>query len=358
MGNSSSSSSNIVNNTTTNNETNYNNIQKSTTNVAVESIMTAAANCSASIDQNQNTTLGNLVARGKGSKIGISQNQSANLNFSCVQISKMENKIQTDMVNKIMQELENNFSAEAKAQMKAAAEAKQANGALSTAIASSSSSNSNVTNNTTTNNVLNTNIQNIVTNNVSQNMKTSNLQECISNLVQNQNMNAGNLSALEGGEINLSQDQVATSVAECKQMNQMSAGIAAGVFADLDISAKNDARTSSDTVASAESKSTQENQGIITALGGAISGIIGSIGSIFGNIFGMATGAIVLCILICLCCCLSLCAMMFMGGSGKSSTPSAEPAQDGGSIGKTLYNAGLFDTNYISTMYMLSSTPS
>jgi len=352
MGNTSSSTSNVTNNTTTNNETNYNNIQKSTTNVAVESIMTAAANCGASIAQNQTTSVGNLVARGKGSKIGVTQNQSASLSFTCFQVSDLKNEIQTNMVNKIMQELDTKFSADAKAQMNAAAEAKQANGALSTAIASSSSSNSNVTNNTTTNNVLNTNIQNIVTNNVSQNMETSNLQECISTLVQNQNMNGGNLTALDGGEIDMSQNQEATSLAECKQMSKMSSGIATGVFADLGLSTKNDARTSSDTTASAESKSTQENQGAIDAVGGAISGIIGAVGGVFGS---MAAMVIIPIILLCLCC-LSLCAMMFMGGSGKSST-SSSTVQEGGSIGKTLYNTGLFDTDYISTMYMLSSTP-
>jgi hypothetical protein len=348
------STSNITNNTTTNNLTNYNNLQKSTTNVAVESIMTAAATCSGSISQTQEISGGNVVANGPNSRIGISQNQSANLNFSCVQMSKIENTMQTNMVNTIMQELQNNFSAEAKAQMNAAAQATQSNGALSTSFGSSNSSNSNVTNNTTTNNTLNTNVQNIVSNNVSQNMKTSNLQECITAVTQRQKMSYADIIALNGGNIDLSQNQDVKTITECKQMNQMSNGIATGIFAELGISLQNDAKTSSTTEASAISLSEQKNEGIITALGGAISGIIGSIGSVFGNIFGQFTGAIVLCILLCLCCCLSLCAMMFMGGSGNTSS---EPTQEGGFIGKTLYNTGLFDTDYISTMYMLSSTP-
>jgi hypothetical protein len=299
-GSSSSSKTSIENNTLIVNESDISTLNQNLNETAVNTLVSAAQSCSATISQLQNISFENMTVAGDLNLSDISQSQTAAITFSCVQENAVATDIAQQMLQKVMSEIDNSNNQNVMNQLDAEAAAHQTTGVGANLVpgsgSSSSNSNSNITNNTTQITSTHKNLQNIISNKISQNFNSESVAKCISAVSNNQNIDFKNLNV--GGNATIkgvNQTQAATSVSTCMQKNTVAQKVLGEVAQELGLSLKETNTNAVTTEAAAASTAVQKSAGLddlTTAYGGAVSGIIGSTGGALSGVVGSVGGAV------------------------------------------------------------------
>jgi hypothetical protein len=336
-GTSSKSSAELTSKSVVVNQTDMNIFNSNVNTVTTNSIIENAKNCSVAINQNQAIAVGDLNV-GAGSNTSISQDQIANLDFTCLQKDEVQMNVINAMVDSIQSQLTNNANSDILNKLKATAEAKTQNEfqLFPWGGGSSDSSVKQKVENYVTNNS-NTTIKNMVENATFANFKNSNISTCIAQIMQNQQQNYGKIVTGEDSTLVLSQSQKVNAVIDCIQQAEIATKVLSDIakFAGTELEVKNTTVTKSEMVGAAKAEMEQKGIGsalsqVISSIGQAYSNVIGAIFGGVGGIFSFGGGGSsgTLFSIICCCCCCLLLIMLVGGGGfmffGKGSDASAE----------------------------------
>lgn len=265
------------------------------TEMLIETSMEAAKSCVGSIIQGQDMEIGDLNFIGaKDSTIDISQAQQSRLNFDCVQSSTLRNDIAQKMVSEIMQKMETNVDQNILETLNAKSSTTSGTGgsAVPWGKADAETDVEQINNfmSVTENNKR---IENIVKKSVEYNFSTSDVQECISKIVQNQKLKVGNVNVIDSQGINvpIAQRQAADLIANCTQMSEASNKVVTDLMNFYDIKTVDDTKLTKETSMTAETETKAKKKGVIEdvlgedGIGGAIGSAARGIGDGIGNIF-------------------------------------------------------------------------
>lgn len=364
-GSSSKSSAELVSNTLIVNETDMNMLNKTVNDVAVSAVIKNAKDCSAAVALGQTIGMGDLNI-GAGASADISQDQSATLDFSCLQQDDVQLDIINQMSQTINQALQNTTNTDVLDKLSAAVEAKGSSDMGIFPWPSTGGSNSDTSISQTVNkNIKNTtkvNLQNIVENSTASNFASSTVSSCLGKIAASQTQTYGNVTLQEGANLKLSQSQAAAAVVKCIQQANIAQKTLATVaaFAGVKLAVVNTTKTES--IMEAEAKSSAETKGIssiIDSVGGVMSGVVDSVfkgfGSLFGGGGGGGGGMSTIISVICCCCICCLLLLMLLGGGGwfayKKYGPGASDlaVENGEAVQEVVQEAGkYFFGNYLS----------
>jgi hypothetical protein len=270
MGGSSSSVVTNENNTLIVNESDIKVSNKNLNDFVSNTIIKNASECSAAIKQLQTVKFNNITTKGDFNIGEINQSQNAALTFDCLQASAVRNDIAANMAQQMMSNLENKSSADVLDKLEAAAKTETASGSLSFGGASSNSEANNI-NNYTSVTKTKKNIENVIKNSVANNFTSENVQKCISEVANSQNVEFQNLNI--GGNMNIkaiSQSQAADSMTRCIQQQDTGNKITSDALGKLGVAVKEEAATVKKTEAKATSESKTEQQGLADGLGSGL----------------------------------------------------------------------------------------
>jgi len=346
MGNSSSSTVSNINNTLLVNKNDIDIVNKNLSNQVANTVINNAKKCSANINQLQSVKFKNITVAGDFN-LNADQKQQAALTFSCVNADNTRADIANTMMQEMLSSIQNNNSSEVLSKLEAQAAASQKNGFLSTSFGNSTSSDSNNTVNFTQMNTNNTHLQNIIENSIVNNFTTNNISNCISQVNNNQLVDAQQIVVGGNANIAIKQDQAATLFAECIQTADVGQKITNSVMTAVGVKAENISKTVEKTEMKAEATASQVNAGfdLLASLAPCLA---------------MVGGPIIGCILCCICCCVVLLAVFvlpkLMGkksdelneGEATKDGNGEETAQEGG----FLYN--LFTDTFSDSFNVLS----
>lgn len=342
MGGSTSSTSNQTYDSSIINKSDIEIVNKQITDITSNTMMENASSCSASASQRQSFDMHGTRIAGNLNIRGITQDQTQNVDFSCVNISQVSGTVGNEVLAKMMTNLDSKFDASLLDKLNSTANTDNNTG-FGGGIGANTSSNSNINYKSTTVNENRKKIENVVKNSISNNMNLKSVQECTMNSMQNQEIDFSNMDVDGNANIGeISQKQVLNLVAKCVNQSKMGSNITNQIVNDLGLTVKED--TSIKKEADLASSATTKNvaTGPIQDLGNAI-------GSIFGGIFGGLSKMILIPILVVIvCCCLCCCALlvfMMMGSGG---------GQKGGKLAQ--FNTIQDTTNSISSMLSRSDT--
>lgn len=319
----SKSKATLVSDTIIINETDINSLNKLVNKVAIDTIIENAKKCSASIIQKQNVQLGDIVVTGSSSAT-ISQEQYANMDFSCLQQDVVQEAIISKMTDTLTQSLQDSSSADllnklnSNIQQKSKAEW----GALPWGGSSTSSDlNQQIKNRIT--NKTKMDLRNVMETSTYATFKNSNINESIAKIIQEQNISAGKLIVTDRSTFALGQKQRADMIFKSVQ----SANIARTVIDEVAKMSNLKLDVQKDASATNVSETAVEQE---TKAGGFFEGIgkvVESVGTAIGNVFGLGSlggmGMSLSPSLILCCCCIFLFFFMFMSGSSSGSTGTA-----------------------------------
>jgi hypothetical protein len=280
--------------------------------VMAKTTINNSTGCKSEVNQNQVMDLSGCKAGGDLNITDVEFKQEVVVDFKCIQVSKVQNEIARDIMTNIMAQIESNMDTESINKMNAVAKANTKTGFAGFAPSDSSSAthnkyNLNVTNDNTTD------IQNIIKNVINVEFKVEDIQECISTVMQNQEINAKNCDI--GGDINITNikfDQAVNAMVQCIQQKGISNKITDILQTGLGVVTTTETATKADVEQTGESEATSESKGPV---GEVVGGIGDGIGGIFGGIFGglgeslggsgeslgmdsLTTGIIVCCVII------------------------------------------------------------
>jgi hypothetical protein len=249
-----------------------------------------AKSCSASTAQNQLIDLKFGDIAGDFNLSGVSQTQTAKMNFSCVNMAKYENESATDLANAFTNQLETKFDTEALDKLESNAAGQAVNGFLPTA-SSTVNTNVNTNLNVSVNNSIKKTMRDAIANEVQKNFTTKTVNACISNLVQEQvyRQSVGNV----GGNVNIkniTQEQFIDSVANCVNKNDdinRTVDKVANVLNTINTDGVK-AKSTSDIKATAEGKA--ESKGVDSVIDSVFGGIAGIFSSMTGIIIVAVIG--------------------------------------------------------------------
>lgn len=276
-------------------------INKTVNNVSMDQ----ASKCESSLSQDQLFELSNnKIIANDDINISTNQEQSGDLTFDCVVLSKMKGKIASKAKTQIMGAIEQAFSSKAITEMDNNAASKAKNKGLFKMGGSSSASEVENEVNFTSRNEKTFNIEMIVENVIKNNLDMEQSQKCIAKGAQTQQaIINGNLMKTKGAfNVDNDQSQVLEMTAECILKSTMGLDIATNVATQLgvDIETSEVVRSKADVSSKAKSKSS--NSGLITGLFD-FSGLMGSSLSLIPIVIILAI-------------------LMFMSGGGSGSSSS------------------------------------
>jgi len=316
----------LTSNTTVINQSSLNYMNSLVNNAAINTMIESVKKCSASIIQNQKLTIKNIKC-GDNCNIALFQDQTAWLDFTCAQKDDVQMEVINKMIDTINQSLNSGASNDLVNKMNSNLKTKSQQ-EWGTFPWSGSTANTDLKQNINNyvQNKNNTNITNAIQNSVYANFKNSNINECITKIISNQEISAQDISAGKNFSFTINQSQTSKLISSCIQNSNVTNRVVADVtkFAGLDLQIKNDTGVSTESTATTET--TAVNSGFLQGIGSVFSGI----GSAFSNIlsgFGLtaltpfmapSSASSSMCCL-CLCCLLIL--VLLMGGmSGDNST--------------------------------------
>lgn len=302
MGNAGSATSRSTQNNNTNIVTNNDLtlVNKSINDFISNTIVTQASKCSAAIQQLQKIDFSNVKLTG-GIDIGeISQTQTSNITFDCVQLSQIKNDIANGVLEQIANAIQANYTTDAITKMAAASQASGSSGFASTpGIDTTSISENNYNFNAVTN--INQNIENTIKNSITNNMKSDTIQNCISNISATQSVN---FSGASGTYIKIGlirQDQAASLLASCIQSQGIANAVTNTIVRDLGLQVSNTGTVKTETQMEATSKAETVNAGFFQSIGEGIANVLKGFGDMLGKLFSMP-GFTVVCIVIVIIC--------------------------------------------------------
>ena len=328
MGNSSSSTVTNVSNTLLVNKNDIDIVNKNLTNQVANTVINNAKKCSANINQLQSVKFNNVTVAGDFN-LNTNQKQQAALTFSCVNADQTRSDIANNMMQEMLSSIQNNNSAEVLNKLEAQASASQKNGFLSTSFGNSTSSNSNNTVNFTQMNLNNTHLQNAIENSIVNNFTTNNISDCISQVNNNQLVDAQNIVVGGNANIAIKQDQAASLFSECIQTSDVGQKITNSVMNLTGVKAENISKTVATTEMKGEASASQVNSGF---------DLLASLAPCLASLGGPIIGCIICCVVCCVIC-IAIFVLPKMFG-GKSDTNDKTDSND-----KTTTDAPVADTN-------------
>lgn len=325
MGSSSSSVVNQKYNTTIVNQSDISVLNESINKSTTESVVKAAAACSASMNLNQYINIEDIQTEGSFNYGGSNQSQTSALTFSCVQEAAYQNNIANNMKDAYVNAISSGFTTEAEDKLNASAEAAAKNEFAGLSGGSHSSSVTNTEYNFTQDNITNKNIRNVVEHVISNSLNVNDIQKCAASVNNSQSVNITHVNAKAGVNIGvLNQTQAATLFSECVQKSNNTNNITSELATALGVEVHEENNVKKVTTISDEAVSKSTNVGLFQSVGqgvgDAAKGIGSAIGSIFGGLFGGLFGSPIICIIICcIICVLLIGGYMFFSGGGSVS---------------------------------------
>lgn len=315
------------------NESSMNYLNSLVNNAAIDTMISSVKKCSAAVIQNQKLTIKNIKC-GDNCNISLFQDQTAWLDFSCAQKDDIQMEVIQKMIDTLNQSLVANASNDLVNKMNSNLQTKSQQD-WGTFPWSGSSANTTVSQNI--NNYVksktNTNVTNAIQNSVYASFKNSSINDCITKIINSQEIQASDVTAGTNFTFTINQSQTAKLISSCIQNSNVTNRVVADVtkFAGLDLSIKND--TGVDNTSETTAETIAKNTGFLQGLGDAFSGI----GTAFSSILsGLGLTAITpfmapssasssLC---CLCLCCLLMIVLMMGGLGGDSTDATGSSVD------------------------------
>lgn len=309
MGNSGSSSKSTTNqtyNTTYVNQSDISLLNSSVNSFIADTVSKQAKNCSSSISQIQNVNIKDITTT-KDLIIGsVDQTQTSAMTFDCIQIDTFKNDIANGILAEYMNTLENSFSTDILDKLESNAKNSSSNNFGSTGSSSSkTNTNQNYTFNST--NTTRTNIENVIKNSIQNNVSMESVQNCISEIKNNQTIDIQNLNI--GGNVKigvLSQNQGATLMTQCMQSTDNGNKITTQIASDLGVTVDNSNKQTKTTTMEAISETLSANKGVgdaasetIGAVGDAAGSILSGVGGLFSGLGAGSETFSIIC-----CCCL------------------------------------------------------
>lgn len=344
MGNKqSSSSSSSVQDTIINNNT-INSLNKSIFDASMETLVKNASTCSSAVNQNNTCKFTNLYSGGDVS-IGGNQSNTAKVDFSCIQASKVQSEMANAMMQKALSELKSVSGTEAAAQLNNAASGSQSTGAFSTAIANSSSSTTKQNVDRTIQNDTIANIESIFEQKINNSFTSDTVNECIGKTTQSNTLEADNVNTAGSITADCIQTNSLEQVQECKQLMDSITGATNQTLQELGITVAAESEVVAAIEAKAESVNTQTQTGAFQDIFNGIAGVVSAVSM-------NPLSLICICVV---CIIISVAAAMMMGGGGQSGGFLEEKSNlsntfsDG--IFKSIESSATFNSDYIFNTY-------
>jgi len=319
MGSSSSSVVNQKYDTTIVNQSDISVLNESINKSTTESVVKAAASCSASMDLAQYINIEDIQTEGDFNYGGSDQSQTSALTFSCVQEAAYQNNIANNMKDAYVNAISTGFTTEAEDKLNASAESAAKNEFAGLSGGSHSSSSTNTEYNFTQDNITNKNIRNVVEHVISNNLNISDVQKCAASVNNSQSVNITHVNAKAGVNIGvLNQTQAATLFSECIQKSNNSNNVTSELATALGVQIHEENNVKKVTSISDKTASKSTNVGLFQSVGQGVGDAAKGIGAAIGSIFGGMFGSPIIFIIICCVICVLLIGgyMVFSGGSG------------------------------------------
>lgn len=314
MGNSSS--------TTTQNITNTNisrfdlNLLNQVTNQAIANVViNNASKCSASSASIASIKTGDIVASGPNSTIEWNTDitQVTEVSLTCIQQQLQESNIGAILAQSLSDSIARNVDNQALNKLVGTAEASLKQGTFGGFGNWGSGVDSTVNNNIVNTNVSETQMKltNVINNIVQSNTELNNLAECVTQNLQQADIEFGRVIATNGGKIKGGSNvkQMSTVIATCRQLTTQVGKVSQELVNKMGLRIDETIKSKSENDARGETKSKMEQQGLndlVESFGNLLTGI-------FGALFApwIMGAAAIACIVIC---CLISCSLSVMAG--------------------------------------------
>ena len=302
----------------TNNTINLNDIEtinKNVMNIGVDTLIKNAMNCSSTINQNNLCNFNNITTGGDFN-LNANQNNTANVNFSCVQESKAQSDMSVAMINEIMNNISALSNTTAGTKLNAIADSSNTTGAGASGGTSSSTTSGTETNNIT--NATYNKIQNIYQQNLQNNFTTETVTNCIGKTTQNNNLSVSDINAKGNANIGCVQTNSLEQIQNCKQMADALNKTAQQTAQQLGLTTTTNNTSATTTDASASATSKNVSTGPIQDLGNAISGVLSGFLNVLGLGMLFSPSGLSLCVFI--LCILLIFSVIIINSFGSSSS--------------------------------------
>jgi hypothetical protein len=307
------------------NQTDIDIVNQQMNNVIVNTIVTNAQSCSATINNNQNIILKGLS--GTDINITTNQTQQAVLDFKCVNASTVTNDSSISMLLQIVQNLQQTNTTDILTKLNAAA-ASSAQSQFQPTFASNTKSNSNLTQSANYQSFSQTHmaLTNLITNTISHTFTTNNVSNCLTSAIQNQTVEVYDIKAQKTINAVISQDQGVQLITNCVNTSGVASKMTNGIASELGLTIQNTNATSTNTGMEGTSESSALQKGILESVGTLVQNIGTAIGNLLSGLLGFTIAGIAapfvisfLCICLCLFCCLISVMKPSSSGSGSGS---------------------------------------
>jgi len=266
IGNKNTNEVSVSNTSNTLNRSQINNINDNMVSTAVNTMIKNASTCSQSTVQQNACSVKGVKTTGGFKFNGGKQSNAGNVTLSCLQGSKVESAMAAEMLNKAQAMLQQAAKDGVKVELAAAATLdKQDKGILTMGGIGNTNTNRSTTNNTV--NITNDMVQNIVNKTkqeLSSNFNATTVNECLSNVLQTNNISLADIEAgKDGVDINCGfQENVLNLMTECKQLNEAVQNTTNAVFSEYKLAGTTSTVTNQEITAKAEGKLSQISTGL------------------------------------------------------------------------------------------------
>lgn len=288
--------------------------------VIAKTTINNSTGCRSEVNQNQILDISGCKAGGDLNIQDVNFKQEVVVDFSCIQVSKVQNDIARSLMSNIMTEIQSKMDTESINKMNTIAKSNTSSGFGGFAPSSSSTQSNNKYNLDVTNDN-STDIQNIIKNVINVEFDVTDVQECVNSVVQNQRILARDCEA--GGDINISNikfDQAVETMTKCVQQKGIANKLTDTIKLGLGVVTAADSDTTATVDQTAIGESTAESKGpggefadaVAGSMGGTAQGVgqgVGQAASGTGDSFGSSGSSLGLdgtTTAILLCCCLIL----------------------------------------------------
>jgi len=269
-------------------------LNQSTNDLVVNTVIKSAQNCTAKTIGNQTIKLKGIAVSGDFT-YDSTQLQDVAVDFSCIKINEIKNEISQNVIEDLMAKLTSNLSTDVLSQMNADAQTyAQKSNLLEWGDASASSD---IRQRLDERSVTETyqNLKNIVSLTVQNNFNSEDVQNCVNEIAQNQEVELQGINVGGNATFKIGQQQAILSVTKCISQQNFGQKITSDLTKKLNL----EVETTQDT----KSESAQESTATATA-GGSLAMSTAS----YGSLTGASGGGIVITIAVIsvLCICISL----------------------------------------------------
>lgn len=251
--------------------------------VISKSVIDSSKSCNSMVNQLQLLDLSGCETEGNLDVSNIGFKQTAAVDFSCIQISDVQNQVAQEMLSEIMSSVKSSMDITSLNTLTAKADALAKQGFLGIGGSKAESATENIYN-LNVSNESTQNLENIVKNSINSEFKANDVQNCINTITQRQIINARNCKA--GGDINVNRikyEQAVEAMIECIQKSEIANKIINKIATELVEVVEAD--TTGEITVEQESTSEAEarTEGPLDAMANIINAACAPCGQLFGS---------------------------------------------------------------------------